>query len=144
MSGYTWERTGIFANIFWCSTIDFSGAILVYTCRKFSPEYLGMRIYNEVFMCEWQRERVRERMHTFSGLIDYMKKTRELKEHYFKLTFIIFTREITVHFGPNPSTIMFLEQRLLFPWMRLFSMRMAKCSQVFDNKNVWFSHRILE
>lgn len=54
-------------------------------------------------------------MHTFSGLIDYMKKKLELKEHYFKLTFIIFTREITVHFGPDPSMIMFREQRLLFP-----------------------------
>lgn len=60
--------------------------------------------------------REQERMHTFSGLIDYMgKKKKELREHYFKLTFIIFTREITVHFGPDPSTIMFLEQRLLFP-----------------------------
>lgn len=58
----------------------------------------------------WQRER----MHAFSGLIDYMKKKKkpELKEHYFKLTFIIFMRDIAVHFGPDPSTIMFLEQRL--------------------------------
>lgn len=53
--------------------------------------------------------------HTLSGLIDCMeKKTLELKEHYFKLTFIIFTREITVHFGPDPNTIIFPEQRLLF------------------------------
>lgn len=35
-----------------------------------------------------------------------------MKEHYFKLTFIIFMRDIAVHFGPDPSTIMFLEQRL--------------------------------
>lgn len=59
--------------------------------------------------------RERARMHTLSGLIDYMKKTLELREHYFKLTFIIFTCEVTVHFGPNPNTIMFPEQRLLFP-----------------------------
>lgn len=56
----------------------------------------------------WQRERV----HAFSGLIDYIKKKKELKEHYFKLTFIIFMRDIAVHFGPDPSTIMFLEQGL--------------------------------
>lgn len=58
--------------------------------------------------------RERARTHTLSGLIDCMKKSLELKEHYFKLTFIIFTREITVHFGPDPNTIMFPEQRLLF------------------------------
>lgn len=146
MSQYTWERTSVFANKIWCSTVDFSGAILVYTCRKFSPEYLGMRIYNEVFMGEWQRERACESesacTHFQAWLIIWKKM--ELKEHYFKLTFIIFTREITVHFGPDPSTIMFLEQRLLFPWMRLFSIRMAKCSQICDNKNIWFSLHILE
>lgn len=62
-----------------------------------------------------ERVHARESVYTLSGLIDYMKKTLELKEHYFKLTFIIFTREITVHFGPDPNTIMFPEQRLLFP-----------------------------
>lgn len=143
-SQYVWERTSVFANIICCSTVDFSGAILVYTCRKFSPEYVGMRICNEVFMDEWQRERERVRAkahaHVFRPDWLYGKK----KEHYFKLTFIIFTREITVHFGPDPRTIMFLEQRLLFPWMRLFSVRMAKCNQIFHNKNIWCSHHILE
>lgn len=32
------------ANVICCSSVDFSGAILVYTCRKFPPESLGMRI----------------------------------------------------------------------------------------------------
>lgn len=68
--------------------------------------------------CLWVSDREsaceRERTHALSGLIDYTKKTWELKEHYFKLTFIIFTREITVHFGPDPNTIMFPEQRLFF------------------------------
>jgi len=73
-----------------------------------------------------------------------MKKKLKLKEHYFKLTFIIFTREVTVRFGPDPSTIMFLEQRPLFPCMRLFSMRIAECSLIFDNENTWFSRHILE
>lgn len=73
-----------------------------------------------------------ERMHAFSGLIDCMKKNLELKEHYFKLTVIIFTREITVHFGPDPA--MYLEQRLHFPRMRLFSVRTAKCTLVLTIK----------
>lgn len=40
----TGDRTTEFADIIWCSSVDFSGAILVYTCRNSSPESLGMRI----------------------------------------------------------------------------------------------------
>lgn len=40
----TGDSTTDFANVIRCSSVDFSGAILVYTCRKFSPESLGMRI----------------------------------------------------------------------------------------------------
>ena len=52
MSQCTGERTSVFANRIWCSSVDFNGALLVYTHRRFSPQYLGMRIYNEVVMDE--------------------------------------------------------------------------------------------
>lgn len=51
LSQETGGRTTDFANVIWCNSVDFSGAILVYTCRRFS-EFLGMRILNEVFMGE--------------------------------------------------------------------------------------------
>lgn len=136
-------QSGYFVKMV-CSTTDFSGAILVSPAENFLPTVWEWE-YIMKCLCVSDRERACEGESActhFQAWLIVWKKNLELKEHYFKLTVIIFTREITVHFGPDPA--MYLEQRLHFPRMRLFSVRTAKCTLVFDNKNVLFSHHLLE